>query len=76
MLGALLELVGQHATARSVLASSVTSICWHLLGDIKIFENTQKNMGLIIDLVPWVLTHQDLSSMKLAEESHRLEGTC
>jgi hypothetical protein len=41
----------------------------------KIFENTQKNMSLIIDLVPWILTHQDLSGMKLAEESHRLEGT-
>ncbi|KIW38196.1 hypothetical protein, variant [Exophiala oligosperma] len=27
----------------------------------RILENTQKNMGLIIDLVPWVLTHQDLS---------------
>jgi hypothetical protein len=40
----------------------------------KIFETTQKKLGLIIDLVPWVLTHQDLSGMKLAEESHRLKG--
>ncbi|MCJ1377791.1 hypothetical protein MMC17_000887 [Xylographa soralifera] len=31
----------------------------------EILENTQKNMGLIIDLVPWVLTHQDLSGMNI-----------
>ncbi|RFU28929.1 hypothetical protein B7463_g7424, partial [Scytalidium lignicola] len=28
----------------------------------KIIENTQKNMSQTIDLVPWVLTHQDLSN--------------
>jgi hypothetical protein len=31
----------------------------------KIIENTQKNIGQMIDLVPWVLTHQDLSNMNI-----------
>jgi len=31
----------------------------------KIIENTQKNMCRMINLVPWVLTHQDLSDMNI-----------
>lgn len=31
----------------------------------KIIENTQKNMGQMINAVPWVLTHQDLSDMNI-----------
>ncbi|KAL7919530.1 hypothetical protein ACQKWADRAFT_192465 [Trichoderma austrokoningii] len=31
----------------------------------KILEHTQKNIGQMMDLVPWVLTHQDLSDMNI-----------